>query len=695
MKKKLTLLVLALCTQQTLPKKIVIGSAAFLTKVGRKLPQFGRVENKKADVFSTPFLFPIENSEIISPFLPEHIQSLIHKHPQANVDYWIRINTSVNKYENIQKEFEAIPMPWSILFHGWAYRNTPIMRHKTIEWGFYDPIPYKENLPKQNYLGYEEGIWASAKSWWNKNPIHRNTLHKEQVLIEHDGPIYKTALPLNEKRFFMNFWTYGYIHDAAVNRNHLVVIYELVIKEPSFKTRKNRKTQGVFYPDLTLNNESGSDFDKLFTRLTDYQSALKNKSFQPENPFTEDLNDALKKIASGSYVKEDSAALENFTNTIKNIYEMIKLNPLTQEDIKKLAETYAEEFHLSKSDYGISRSLRIAAPNATPKQMTRILELAKAIHESNLHNAASHALNLEKNPGYKEQQIEKFGGLYESIQEIYRPYAQKLASNSNVSDDSDNGLENKESFEAQLREALKEVSRVAHEAKTYNDFIEKCEKLAVSKKIQKDETYQTSIFKHVKHYIEENLENIYETIQYAIDNQTDKAKLSSLKKLLTELMDLSEKIRSIDSLKDEDYLIRLVNSELPKINDALLTIVNQSTLLGKKEIDIKSEKYETIINNLKKLETASSYEHFIDLFNKLRVPSDYTKDATYQNTYLMVVKKIIRNDINTIKNKKNNSSEVKSQIKDLENQLASTTYTTINDLYENLRALQFEVNSEE
>ena len=618
MKKQLVIIIAALLCIQHSSTKIVMGSVAFLSKVGRKLPQFGRVENKKADIFSTPFLFPIKNSEIIKPFLPEPIKHLLHKHSYANVNYWIRISTSVNNHQNIEKEYEAIPMPWSILFHGWAY-HTAITHPKTIEWGFYDPIAILHTSSTQNYLGYEEGIWAKAKNWWNKNPITRNTLHKEHLSIEDDGPTYTKALPINEKRCFMNFWTLGYIHDAAINRNDIVVIYEFVIKEPTFKTRKNRIEQGVFYPDLKVEE----DFDYIYKRLNDYNLAIKklsyNNTYEPERPFSQDLEDTLKKISRGSYHIEDEAALENFTHTIKDMYQRIKQNPLTSENIHKLAETYAEELHLGQSEYSITRSISKIAPNATQDQIQKIIHLAKIIHENHLQNIESHIKNIHENKGYKEYHEKEFNGIYESIQPIYRTYAKNLFEKKDTnSKERHEELEYTEEFEQKLKEALQIISTYAHESDSYNDFLDKCEENTVDKKILHDETYQTAIFHHSKKFIIHDIEKIYETLQYAIDNQPNPLKMAQLKELLKETMQLNEKVTEITSLQNEDKLVTLINNELPKINARFIAIIEDKNDYDKKGAPLHNAKYEDIIQELTKLETTQTYAKFVDFFNKLK-----------------------------------------------------------------------------
>ncbi len=576
MKKQLAILALTLCFQTHSVGKIIIGSAAFLNKVGRDCPQFGRVDDKQAQIFSTAFIYPITNPEIIKPYLPEAINELIHKHSHAHVTYKIRISTSVNNKKNIKNEFEAIPMPWSVLFHGWAYQ-TPIMQYKTVEWGFYDPISFKKELLGQNFVGFDESFGKSSKKkvGSDKNPIKRNTLHKEQILIEHDGPTYKKALPINQKRNFLNFWTFGYIHDASINRNEIIVIYELVIKEPSFKTRKNKTTQGVFYPDLAEEKSADdAEFDTIYNRLQDYLKVLKQKSYKLEKPLSTDLQESLKKIRSGRYHLEDQNALENFATTMKDIYELIKFNPLTEDIIQQLAQTYSEEFQKGKTEKEIKLSIQKIVPQATDEQRERIFAFAKNIHAGNLHNVSSHILNLEKNKGYLDQQLNTHEGLYTSIHPMYQSYAermhkQKIGGHQLL----DTTLKNKKEFDKKLQEALIKISDLAHESKNDTEFLEKLEHTRFDQKIAYDETFQKSIFLHRKKFAEKDIENIYETIQFSLENSTDDEKISGLKSLINKVIHLHETVSNMNSLKDEDALFNLMNTQLKEITNTYNALI--------------------------------------------------------------------------------------------------------------------------
>ncbi len=610
--------------------KVNIGSVLFFKTLGKAFPQFANVQNKKIEIFSTPFIFPIENNEVIKSFLPVDIKELLNLHSDAHISYFLRINTSVNKIKNIKKEYESINNPWSLLFHGWAYRSKTA-HPKVIDWGIFNPIPYKKSLPIKNYSGLDADL-INHQSYF----VKINKINEEKIYVEQNGEInYSTTLPLNKNRYFINMWTFGYLHE----NNEAIVIYELIIKEPSLNERINKKTQGVFFSDLF--DRTNFNINKINNRLKDYMLYLKDNFFNPKYPFNEDVKKALLHISSQPYKSEDTITLENFINTLEMINEIIKIKPLTEYSLIKLAETVSQELHAGKNIEKIKKSLKSLAPNATADQISKIFEEARNIPISNINN--------------------------------------------------DKTLD----FEKKLKEALKKVSKFFYESKNRKEFINKCKNAHFDKNIINDTIYKTNVFQNEKKFIIKEINHIYEKIQFAMKHQSQKEKQEKLKTLSHKLLNLNEQVDQINSFKQEKKLITLVHDRLPKIISQFKKITSEEERSTKKMAFTKKD-LEEIISKIKKLSNSSSYNNFIHSVKELQIPIFYTKNMDYQNSYLNTVKKVIKNELDVIKNKRTGlNKEVKNQIKSLEKEIKTITFTTIDNFYKELTVLKEKINDNE
>ncbi len=627
MQKKLLLVAIIIWASPTI-SKVNIGSVSFFKKIGKALPIFANIQNKNIEVFSTPFILPIENNEVIKNFLPTDIKELLNLHSDAHVSYFIRISTSINKIKNIKKEYESINYPWSLLFHGWAYRSKTA-HPKIIEWGVYNPISYKNNISIKNYSGFEDSLIDKENSI-----ISINKLNKEKIFVEHNGHInYTTTLAINNQRNFINIWTFGYLHE----NNEAIVIYELIIKEPSLNDRINQKTQGVFFSDIF--DETNFNIDKIKNRLKEYEYYLKDKSFNPKKAFNTNLKKALSNISSESYKSEDIITLENFNHTFENIHEMIKASPLTDFSILNLAETVAQELHSGKNIEKIKKSLKLLAPHATPEQISRIFEEARNI-----------PLNIISN----------------NVKTL--------------------------TFENNLKEALKKISKFAYESKNRTEFINKCDNAHFNESVTNDIIYKTNVFQNEKKFIIKEIDHIYEKIQFALKHQAQKEKRGKIKKLSHKLINLNEQVHQIHSFKEQKKLIKLVHDRLPKIITQFKKLTEEEQPSTKK-INPTEKDYEEIINKIKKLSNNTSYGTFINSIKDLHISNIYTKNKNYQNAYLSTFKKVINNELNIIKNQRMPiNTETKNKIKNIEKELKTITYNKIDTFYQKFSEIKEEIN---